>query len=128
MRGAVDQPGFQVNDRKAGENARSQLSFETLLDCRDELLRHRAADYVVFEFETGPGGRRLSNDLDAGELAVAAGLLLMGVIDSGRSTDFLAIGNMRRADIGIDRICALEDVDLDVEMQFAHALDDGLAG
>ena len=59
---------------------------------------------------------------------MAAGLLLVGVIDSGRPTDFLAIGNLRRADIGIDLISALEDVDFDVEVQLAHALEDGLAG
>ena len=41
--------------------------------------------------------------------------------------DLLAIGHLRRADIGVDLVGALEDVDLDVEMQFAHALEDGLA-
>ena len=40
----------------------------------------------------------------------------------------LAIGDLRRADIGIHLVGALEDVDLDVEMQLAHALEDGLAG
>ena len=41
--------------------------------------------------------------------------------------DLLAIGHLRRADIGIDLVGALQDVDLDVEMKLAHALEDGLA-
>ena len=40
----------------------------------------------------------------------------------------LAIGDLRRADIGVDLVGAPQDVDLDVEVQLAHALDDGLAG
>ena len=76
-----------------------------------------------------PGARRLDDDLDAGELAGAAGLLLVGVVDSvDRAGDRLAIGDLRRADIGVDLVGALEDVDLDVEMQLAHPLEDGLAG
>ena len=43
-----------------------------------------------------------------------------------RPGDLFAIGHLRRADIGVDLVGALEDVDLDVEMQFAHPLQDGL--
>ena len=59
---------------------------------------------------------------------VAAGLLLVGVVDLGLLGDRLAIGDLRRADIGVDLVGATQDVDLDVEVELAHALEDGLAG
>ncbi len=104
------------------------MAFETFLDRRDELPRHRAADDLVLERKAGAGRVRLGNDLDARKLAVAAGLLLVHVVDRGGPGNLLAIGDLRRADIGVDLIGAPEDIDLDVEMQLAHALDDGLAG
>jgi hypothetical protein len=48
------------------------------------------------------------------------------VIDGDRFGDLLAIGNLRRADIGIHFVRAFEDIDLDVEMKLAHASDDRL--
>ena len=71
---------------------------------------------------------RLDRHLDARELARAAGLLLVGVIDIGALGDGLAERHLRRADIGLDLELAPHAVDDDVEMQLAHALDDGLAG
>ncbi len=47
---------------------------------------------------------------------------------STRLRHLLAIGDLRLADIRVDLIGALQNIDLDVEMQFAHALDDRLAG
>ena len=60
-------------------------AFETLLDGRDEFLRHRAADDLVLELKARAGRGRLGNDLDARELAVTAGLLLMRVVDGRRT-------------------------------------------
>ncbi len=51
----------------------------------------------------------------------------MRVVDLDRACETLAIGDLRRADIGVDLVGALQNVDLDVEMQLAHALEDGLA-
>ena len=68
-------------------------------------------------------------ELDLGELAGAAGLLLVGVVDLGRLADRLAVGDLRRADGDVDVVRgAAEDIDLDVEVELAHPLDDGLAG
>ena len=75
-----------------------------------------------------PGLVRLEDDLDAGELARAAGLLLVGVVLLDPAGQLLAIGHLRRADIGVDLVGAAQDVDLDVEMELAHPLEDGLAG
>ena len=51
----------------------------------------------------------------------------MGVVDLGLAAERLAIGHLRRADIGVDLVGAAQDVDLDVQVQLAHAAHDGLA-
>ena len=52
----------------------------------------------------------------------------MRVVDFGALGQLLAIGDLRRADIGVDLVSSLQDVDLDVEMEFPHPLQDGLPG
>ena len=52
----------------------------------------------------------------------------MRVVDLGLAAQRLAIGDLRRADVGVDLVGTAQDVDLDVEVQFAHALEAGLAG
>src|SRR5690606_3149154 len=100
---------------------------EALLDAGDVFLRHRTADDLRLELEaTALTGRR-DVELDASELARAAALLLVRVVDRRRTADRLAIGNLRRTDADIDLVGPLQDVDLDIEMQFAHPLQDGLA-
>src|SRR4051812_43285552 len=126
---AVDQRDLEVDHWEAGEDARSEHGLETLLDTGDVFLRYVAADNLAVEQEAGFAGRHWrGDDLDAGVLARAPGLLLVGVIDRHLPADLLAIGDLRRTDIGFHLVGALEDVDLDVEMQFAHPLEDGLAG
>ena len=123
---AVDQRHLEVDHREAGEHAGAEHRFQALFDARDVLLRHRAADDFVLELERRAGRRRLGDDLDRRELAGAAGLLLVRVVVLDLLRDLLAEGHLRRADIGVHLVGALQDVDLDVEMQFAHALEDGL--
>ena len=84
---------------------------------------------TIFDFEdvAGAGLVRLGHDLDAGELARAAGLLLVDIVDRRRAAEPLAIGDLRGADIGVDLIGPAQDIDLDVEVELAHALQDGLA-
>src|SRR5581483_8408747 len=108
------------------DHARTQNGFEPFLDAGDVLLRHRTPDDIVFEFEGRAGRRRLRNDLDRGELAGTAGLLLVRIFVLDALGYLLAESDLRRADIGVDLVGALQDVDLDVEMQLAHALEDGL--
>ena len=69
----------------------------------------------------------LEAQLDARELTRTAGLLLVRVVDLGRARECLAVGDLRGADVGFDAVRALQDVDLDVEVKLAHALEDGLA-
>src|SRR5260221_14260144 len=117
---------LEIDHRESGEHAGAEHRFETLLDTGNEFLGHRAADILVFEYETTACRQRLTDDLDLGELAGTAGLLLVLVVNGDRPRDPLAISHLRGADIGIHLVGAPEDVDLDVEMQLAHAANDGL--
>ena len=128
MVGAVDQRRLDADHREARERTRRHDAVDALLDARDVFLRHRAADDLRLEHVGFAFRVRLEHDLDAGELARAAGLLLVGVILLVGPRDRLAVGHLRGADIRLDLELAAHAVDDDVEMQFAHAGDDGLAG
>src|SRR5690606_12405664 len=87
-----------------------------------------AADDLGGEGEAGARLVWLDAELDAGELARTARLLLVRVVVLNQTRDRLAIGNLRRADIGLDLELALHAIDENVEVKLAHARDDGLAG
>ena len=65
-----------VDDRVAGEDALGQRLAHALLDRRNELPRHDAADDLVDELEAGAARQRLHLEPGVAELAAAAGLLL----------------------------------------------------
>src|SRR5690606_33235451 len=99
------------------------------VDRGDVLLRDAAAGDLVDELvaAAGPGG--LEVDLDLGELTRPAGLLLVGVdvaVDGLR--DRLAVGDLRLADGGLYLELPQHAVDDHLEVELAHAGDDGLAG
>ena len=53
----------------------------------------------------------------------------MDVVDlDDLPADGLAVGHLRLADVGLDLELAAHPVDQDVEVELAHAADDGLAG
>src|SRR6202044_3949926 len=79
------------------------------------------------EHVTGAGLVRLDDDRHFGELTGTTGLLLVGILDFRTLGDALTERHLRRADVGIDLVGTAQDVDLDVEMEFAHALENGLA-
>ena len=98
-------------------------------DCGDVLLRDAAAGDLVDELVAAARAEGLHLDGDLGELAGAARLLLVGVghlVD--RLGDGLAVGDLGLAHGGIDPELAQHPVDDDLEVQLAHAGDDGLAG
>ena len=82
--GAVDQRHLEIDHREAGQHAGPEHGFEPLLDAGDVFLRHRSADDVVLELEASRRRQRLGHDLDLRELAGAAGLLLVRVVDGDR--------------------------------------------
>src|SRR5699024_1932104 len=72
---------------------------------------------------------RLDGDDDLSELAGTTGLLLVGVAEGlNRLADGLTVGNLWVTDVGLNLELALHAVNEDVEVQLAHAADDGLAG
>ena len=81
-------------------------------------------------YELALGGvQRLEGHLHLGVLARATGLLLVGVVELlDGATDRLAVGHLRLADVGLDLELATHAVHEDVEVELAHAGDDGLAG
>src|SRR5476651_834803 len=124
---AVGQRDLEVDHREAGEHAGLTRRFEALFDARNEFLGHRTANDLVLERVATAGRERLERELDARELGRTTRLLLVGVVDVGLAAERLAIGNLRSADIGVDLVGTAQDVDLDLEMELAHALDDGLS-
>src|SRR4051812_27718790 len=125
---AVDERHPDVDHRVAGLHAGHQRLLDALLDGRDELARNRAALDLRDEVEALAGGR-LDVDVDDAELARAAGLLDEAALDllSGPA-DRLAVGHLRAADVRLHAVLAPHAVDEDLEVQFAHAGDLGLAG
>jgi hypothetical protein len=109
--GAVDQRDLDVDHREAGERTRVHDRLDALLDARDVFLRHRTADDFARTRSPSPGSFGSMIELDAGELARTAGLLLVGVVDLGAG-DRLAVGHLRRADVGLDLELAQHAVDL----------------
>ena len=124
---AVDQRDLDVDHREAGDHASAEHALDALLDAGDVFLRNRTADDLGLEHVATTRLVRLDHEAHGRELAGTAGLLLVGVVHIGRLGDALTERHLRRADIRIDLVGALQDVDLDVEMELAHALEDGLA-
>src|SRR5690606_15549602 len=118
---------LHVDDREADQHAGIPNTLHALFDARDVLTRHGAADDGAFELVALAGLVRLELQLHARELTGAAGLLLVRVVDVRRARERLAVGDLRLADVGLDVVGALQDVDLDVEVKLAHALQNGLA-
>ena len=88
-----------------------------------------AAGDLVDELVAAAGAGGLEVDDDVGVLARAAGLLDVAVLDLlDRLGDRLAVGDLGLADVGVDLELAQHAVDEHLEVQLAHAGDDGLAG
>ena len=124
---AVPQGDLAVHDRITGQNAGLHRTLDTLIDRRDILLRDRAANNAVDELVT-LAGVGLQLDLDMTVLALTAGLAgVLGFL-VGFLADGLAVGDLRGADVGFDLELTQQTVDDDLQMELAHAGDDGLAG
>ena len=92
------------------------------------LLRDGAANDGVDELIALTCFVRLDFDLDVTVLAFTAGLTrVLGVLVGG-TADGLAVGNLRGAHVGLHLELTQQAVDDDLQMELAHARDDGLAG
>src|SRR6478735_6385257 len=124
---AVLEGDLDVDHRVAGDDAELHGLLATGVDLRDVLARDAATgdgvDELVAATTVGVDARGgLDADDDAGVLAGATRLLLVGVLDLlDRLADGLAVGDLRLADVGLDVELAAHAVDQDVEVELAHA-------
>src|SRR6476620_3556189 len=122
----VEQGDLDVDDREAGVDARGERLADALVDRLDVLARDRAADDLVDELVARALLLRLELDHRVAVLALAAGLADEAAVALGGAPDRLAVGDLRLADVRGDLELADHPVDEDVEMQLAHAGDQGL--
>ena len=128
---AVSDGGLDAHDREAGENTGLHGLLDTGLDGADEFGGDVAAGDLILELEgLALGGvERLEVHQDLCELAGTTGLLLVRVflVHDGLA-DRLAVCNLRVTDVALHLEFTTHTVDDDVELQLAHAGDQGLAG
>ena len=82
----------------------------------------------VDELEADAVLGRLDLDLAVGELAAAAGLLLVAGVRLGRAADRLPVGNARRVQLDLGAEAALHPLDDHLDVDLGQAGDDLLAG
>src|SRR5579859_1751337 len=124
---AVVERRGEVDQREADQRTRRGDLADALLHGRNIFLRDVAALHLVLEDNALATLARLHRELDAAELARAARLLLVGVVDVDLLGERLTVRHLRRADIRFDLELATHAVDEDLEVELAHPLDDRLA-
>ena len=125
MGGAVVENHPQAGDREADDLALLHAGPEALLHRRDVLRGNRPAADLVEELELA-GLVRLQVTCDAAVLPRTAGLLLVGVVELDSLADGLAESHLRLSGLYLGLVLALHALDVDLQVQFAHAGDDGL--
>ena len=119
---------LDVNDLIAGIDAALDGFLDAVNDRRDVFLGNRAADDLVFDLDALALFVGLNLDTGVAVLAATAGLADEFAFAVGRFGDGFAIGDLRRAGVGVHLELALEAVNDDFQVQLAHARDDELAG
>src|SRR5262245_52620651 len=108
---AVVERRLHVHRLKAGEMAVQQRFADSLLHRRNVLLWHDAALDSVGELEAGAARPRLDLDPGVAELAPTAGLLLQPTLRLGAALDRLLVGHLRRLELDLDPVLALQLLD-----------------
>ena len=119
---------LQADDRIAGHRPLVDHLPETLLDGRNEVLGDPPADDLVLELERlrGVFRQRLHAADDVGVLARAAGLLAVLGVELAGLRRRLAVVDLRRADLDLHAVFAADALDVDLQVQLAHAGHDRL--
>lgn len=118
----------RAEDLVPDERALAARGLEALVAGVEELLADGAAGDLLLELVGLERTRRLHPAHDAGEVAGAAGLLLEEVVEGDALRQGLAVGDLRLARLAGDPVFAAHALDVDVEVELAHARDDGLGG
>ena len=128
MIGAIIQGNLTVNNRVACQYAVLHCALDTLVNRLDVFLRNRTADNLVDELVALARLVRLEDDLDMTILALTAGLTCVLALDVSRLADGLLVGYLRLAYVCLNLELTQQTVDNDLQMELAHACNDGLAG
>ena len=124
---AVEQRDFHVHDLVARKHAGLHRALDALIHTGDKLFRDRTAGDLVDELVALAGFVGFHHELDVCKLAFAAGLARVARVHRSGLGDGLLVGNLRSADIRLDAELAQKAIDDDLQMELAHAGDDGLA-
>ena len=124
----VVQRDLHVHHGIAGQHAGVHSALDTGIDRGDILLGDGAAHNGVDKLVALAGLVGLHVDLDMAVLALTAGLAgILGILIHSL-LDGLLVGDLRCAHVGLHLELAEQTVHDDLQMQLAHAGDDGLAG
>ena len=127
--GTVDERDFHAHHRVTRQDAVFHGFLNTLVDRGDVILGDDATRDLLDELVTLARAGRLDVDDHMAKLAAATGLADELAHDLlHRLADRLTVGDLRLADIGVHLELAQQPVDDDLQVQLAHAGDDGLAG
>ena len=118
----------EIDHRKSGEVSARRRILDSFFDGRNEVLRNRAAENVVHEFELSAARQRLHLDLAIAVLAVPAGLFLVASLHVGFAANRLPIRNLGRFQIHFGVIALLQLRDDDFDVLLAGARDQKLLG
>ena len=122
---AVRELHLDVDDGITRQHAARERLAHAPLDGRHELARHGAAHGVILEDDAAAlRGRDVEHDVAV--LAAPARLPNVLALGGGTPAHGLAVGDLRPAHVGLDLELAHEAVDDDLEVQLAHAGDEGL--
>ena len=125
---AVKEDDFGVHHREVREYTLAGAFHDALLHRADVLLWHGAADDAVFELDAPASRQRPDLQLNACELPVAAGLLLVRVLCLALRADCLAVGHAWRVHLQLDTELAFDPLQVDLDVRVAEAGEDHLAG
>lgn len=124
--GTVVDHHLGADDLVSQEGTLLAAKLETLTTGRDELVRNDTTHDLVLKGI----GLRVSVGLDPatnpGVVTGAAGLPLEQVVKVGAPRDGLTVGHTRLARDAVDLVLTAEALDVDLEVELAHARDDGL--
>ena len=124
---AVQQGGFQADHRITGQHALLSGKADALFNSREEVLRHAAAEHLLFEDDLlAVAGLEVDDDI--AELAMTAGLLLMTALLLAGLADGLAVSDTRSLEADFHAELILQLGFDHVEVLLAQTADDLLMG
>ena len=128
MERTIGECDLKVQARVAGENTFFLGELEALLNCWPEFTWHVTTNNLGFELEAFTWLEWFELEEDLRELTRTTGLLLVYVAVFDCLSDALAVSNLWLTNDRFNAVGALQDVDLNIEVKLAHAMQDGFAG